>query len=104
MQYLSKSTRCSLVIFTCNESVFDAEAESFKLLITGELNPHEASSGGDQARVLPPAEPIDERREPKRAIADLNVIKAALKGRLNVVVLIEGQLDPLSGQSFGVET
>lgn len=46
---------------TCNEGVLDAEAEALQLLVAGELDPHEASRGRDQARVLPPAEAVDER-------------------------------------------
>lgn len=88
------------VLLTCDEGVRDAEAEALQLLVAGELDPHEAARGRDQTRVLAPAEAIDERREAKRAVADLDVIKAALEGRLDVVILIKGELDPLSRESF----
>jgi len=86
---------------TCNEGVFDAEAEAFQLLITGELDPHETSCGSDQAWILSPTETIDKRREPKWTIAYFNVIKAALERRLDVVILIKSQLNPLSWKGFG---
>lgn len=86
---------------TCDEGVLNAEAEALQLLVAGELDPHEAPGGGDKARVLASTEAIDERREAERPVAYLDVIKAALKRRLYVVVLVKSQLDPLSGESFG---
>lgn len=86
---------------TCNEGVLDAKAETLQLLVAVELDPHEPSSGRHQSGVLHSAEAIDERRESKRPIADFDVIKAALKRRLHVVILIKSQLDPLSGESCG---
>lgn len=83
---------------TCDKDVFDPESQALQLLITGEFDPHESAGGRDQARVLSSAEAIDERWKPKRPIADFYVIEAALERRLDVVILIELQLDPLSGK------
>lgn len=83
---------------TCDKDVFDPESQALQLLITGKFDPHESAGGRDQARVLSSAEAIDERWKPKRPIADFYVIEAALERRLDVVILIELQLDPLSGK------
>lgn len=86
---------------TGDEGVLNAEAEALQLLVAGELDPHEAAGGGDEARVLPSAEAVDDRGEAERPVADLDVVEATLERRLDVVVLIESQLDPLSGESCG---
>lgn len=91
----------SLPAITCDEGVLDAEAEAFQLFIAGELDPHEPSRGCNQAGILATAEAVNERREAKGTIADLDVVKAALKGGLNVVILVKRQLNPLPGEGFG---
>lgn len=91
-----------LPAITCDEGVLDAEPEAFQLFITGELDPHETACGCNQAWILATAEAVNQRREPKGAVADLDVIEAALKGGLDVVILVEGQLNPLPGEGFGV--
>lgn len=98
IQYVHMEKLESLRVLTCNECVLDAESETLQLLIASELDPHEAPGGSDQSRVLPSAHPVDERREAEGPVADLDVIEAALEGRLDVVVLVERQLDPLPGQ------
>lgn len=89
------------MICTCNEGILDSKAEAFQLLIAGKLDPHETARGRNQARVLAPAETIDERRESKWPVADFDVIEAALERRLDVVILIKSQLNPLSRESLG---
>lgn len=86
---------------TCDEGVLDAEPEAFQLFVAGELDPHETPRGCDQAWILATAEAVDQRREPKGTVADLDVIEAALEGGLDVVVLVKGQLDPLPGEGLG---
>lgn len=88
-------------VSTCNEGVLDAEAKALQLLVTGKLDPHETSRRRDQAWVLSPTEAIYEWWESKRPIADFDVVEAALEWGLDVVILIEGQLNPLPGESFG---
>lgn len=65
--------------FTCDKGVLDTEAETFQLLVAGELDPHETPRGRNEAWILSTAEAIDERREPKRPIAYFDVIKATLE-------------------------
>lgn len=89
------------ITITCDEGVLDAEAEAFQLFVTGELDPHETPRGRHQARVLAPAEAVNKGRESEGTVADLDVVKAALEGGLDVVVLVKGQLNPLPGEGFG---
>lgn len=86
---------------TSDEGVFDAEAEAFQLFVTGELDPHETSRWRNQAWILSTTEAVNKRGEPKGSITDLDVIEAALKGGLDVVILVKRQLNPLSGEGFG---
>lgn len=69
----------SLGVPTCNEGVLDAEAKALKLLVAGELDPHETPRRRDQAWVFSPTEAINEWREPKWPITDFDVIEAALE-------------------------
>lgn len=85
---------------TCDEGVLDAEPEAFQLFVTGELDPHETPCGRNQAWVLAAAEAVNKRREPKGTVADLDVIEAALKGGLDVVILVKRQLNPLPGEGL----
>lgn len=85
---------------TCDEGVLDAEPEAFKLFVTGELDPHETPCGRNQAWILATAEAVHKRREPKGTVADLDVIEAALKGRLDVIILVKRQLNPLPWEGF----
>lgn len=94
-----KHTVCGVP--TCDEGVLDAETKAFQLLVADELDPHEPSRWCDQARVLSPTEAVNEWREPKWPITDFNVIEAALKWWLDVIVLIKSQLNPLSGERCG---
>ncbi len=78
--------------FTCSIWILHPEAQSLQLLIAGKPDPHEASRRHDNSWTLGPAETINQRRENKRPITDFNIIKAALKGRLDVVDVIEDEL------------
>lgn len=91
----------SLPAITCDEGVLDAEAEAFQLFIAGELDPHEPSSGCNQAWILATTETVNEWREAKGTVADLDVVEAALEGGLDVVILVKRQLNPLPGEGFG---
>lgn len=90
---------CAFVVITCGEAVLHLEAHPLQLIVAEEADPHEASTGEDEARTGGATEAIDERREAEGAVPHLDVVETALEGSLDVEVLVKEQFYPLTGQS-----
>lgn len=88
------------VVITCSEAVLDLETDALQLIVAEEADPHEASTGEDEARTGGATEAVDERREAEGAVPHFDVVETTLKGSLDVEVLVKQQFYPLTGQSW----
>ena len=89
------------VLITCSEAVLDLESDSLQLIVAEEADPHEASTGEDKARTGGATKAVDERWEAEGAVPHLDVVETALKGSLDVEVLVKQQFYSLTGQRWG---
>lgn len=85
------------------EVIAGRETNSLQFAISHKLNVQVPPTGADIGRAFLPTVTTDDGRETKRPIADLNVVKLALPGRLDGILLIEKQVDALARRSWEEE-
>lgn len=83
---------------TLGEVVPRRESDGLQLTISHKLDVQVPPAGADAGRAVFPAEAAEDGGETERPVAHLDVVELTLPGRLDGVLVVEEQVDALSGR------